>query len=71
MKSREEVLSTFRERVRERMQERGVGVNELAKAAKVHHSAISRALSTDREPKLYTAYAIAKGLKCSIDDLTG
>ena len=58
-------------RIQERMKEKGVSQNKLAKAAGISQSGLSSIISGASSPKEITLQAIAKALDCSVSELMG
>ncbi len=63
--------NTFRERLKELREERGIGQVELAKAINVSKGIISLWENGLREPKLSNLVALAKYFKISLNFLAG
>ena len=59
----------FAYRVRTRMQEKRISQKELAEAAEITESYLSRCLSGKTDPSFYAATKIAKALNCNVGDL--
>lgn len=62
---------TIGKRIQEKMAERHISQNKLAKLAQVSQSGISSIISGSVSPKEVTLSAIAKALDCSVSELMG
>jgi repressor LexA len=59
------------QRIQEKMRERGISQNRLAKAAQISQSGLSSIIAGSVSPKEVTMQAIAKALDCSVSELMG
>lgn len=66
-------MSTFAERLKKVMDQRGVGISELARRSKLSRSYISMILSGKRKgrPSMPSVLALAAALEVKLDDLSG
>lgn len=59
------------ERIQERMNQKRISQNRLAKLAQISQSGLSSIISGSVSPKENTLQAIASALECSVSDLLG
>ena len=59
------------QRIQEKMRERCISQNRLAKAAQISQSGLSSIIAGTVSPKEVTVQAIAKALDCSVSELMG